>query len=69
MKVMVINQHGKALMPTSCRKARLLLRDKKALIYKREPFTIQLVYGSSGYVQPLILGIDAGSENIGEACS
>ena len=69
MKVMVINKHGKPLMPCSCRKARLLLRDKKAVIYKREPFTIQLIYGSSGYVQPNTLGIDAGSENIGEACT
>jgi hypothetical protein len=65
MKVMVINKDGKPLMPCSCRKARLLLRDKKALIYKREPFTIQLVYGSSGYVQPVTVGVDSGSENLG----
>ena len=65
MKVMVINQHLKPLMPCSCRKARVLLRDKKAVIYKREPFTIQLVYGSSGYVQPVTLGVDSGYENIG----
>ena len=62
---MVINKNGKPLMPCSCRKARLLLRDKKAVIYKREPFTIQLVYGSSGYVQPLTLGIDSGYAQIG----
>ena len=69
MKVMVINKNGKPLMPCSCRKARLLLRDKKAVIYKRVPFTIQLVYGSSGYVQPVILGIDAGYQSIGKACT
>ena len=65
MKVMVVNKNGKPLMPCSCRKARLLLGDKKAVIHQREPFTIQLVYGSSGYVQPLTLGIDSGYVQIG----
>jgi 5-methylcytosine-specific restriction endonuclease McrA len=65
MKVYVINKHGRPLMPTTPRKARLLLRSGKAVIYCREPFTIQLVYGSSGYVQPATLGIDAGYQTIG----
>ncbi|MFP4099092.1 RNA-guided endonuclease IscB [Coleofasciculus sp.] len=65
MKVYVINRHGRPLMPTTPRKARLLLKSGKAKIVGRDPFTIQLVYGSSGYTQPVKLGIDAGYENIG----
>lgn len=65
MKVFVVNKHGRPLMPTSPRKARLLLQEGKAKIAGREPFTIQLVYGSSGYKQPVSLGVDAGYETIG----
>jgi len=65
VKVFVLNKHGKPLMPTNPRKARLLLKDGKAKIVKRYPFTIQLNYGSSGYKQPIALGIDAGYQNIG----
>jgi hypothetical protein len=63
--VYVINQHGKPLMPCSPRKARLLLKEQKAKVVKRTPFTIQLLYGSSGYKQPVSLGVDAGSKAIG----
>ena len=48
-RVFVINKHGKALMPCTPRKARILLRDGKAKVLKKEPFTIQLLYGSTGY--------------------
>lgn len=65
MIVYVINKHGNPLMPCSPRKARLLLKQNKAKVIKREPFTIQLLYGSSGYKQPVNLGIDAGSKHIG----
>jgi RRXRR protein len=65
MKVLVINKHGQPLMPTEPRKARLLLSSGKAKIIGRDPFTIQLIYGSSGYKQEVTLGIDAGYENIG----
>jgi hypothetical protein len=43
MKVFVLNKHGEPLMPTTPRKARLLLEEGKARIAGREPFTIQLV--------------------------
>ena len=66
-RVFVLNQHGKALMPCSPRKARILLRDGKAKVIKKEPFTIQLLYGSSGYKQALSLGIDSGQRHIGIA--
>jgi len=65
MLVYVISKDGGALMPTTPRKARLLLREKKAKVVKRTPFTIQLLFGSSGYKQEIILGIDAGSKIIG----
>ena len=65
MLVYVLNKHGKPLMPCKSSKARKLLRDKKAKVIKREPFTIQLLYGSSGYKQDISLGIDAGSKHIG----
>ena len=50
-KVYVINKHGRPLMPCSPAKARHLLDAGKAKVKKRTPFTIQLVYGSSGYTQ------------------
>jgi len=65
MKVLVINQHGIPLMPTTPRKARILLQSGGAEIVGRDPFTIQLNYGTSGYTQPITLGIDAGYAHIG----
>ena len=67
MYVYVINKHGEPLMPCKPRKARVLLQSKKATVVKRVPFTIKLLYGSSGYKQPLSLGMDAGSKHIGIA--
>ena len=63
--VYVINIHGEPLMPCSNRKARLLLKANKAKVKTRTPFTIQLLYGSYGYKQPIVLGVDAGSKTIG----
>lgn len=56
-------------MPCSPRKARLLLNQKLAKVKNRTPFTIQLLYGSSGYKQSIILGVDAGSKTIGMSAS
>ena len=69
MYVYVINKHGEPLMPCSARKARLLLKNKKACVIKRTPFTVKLLYGSSGYKQDITLGVDAGSKNIGLSAS
>ena len=52
-------------MPCSPRKARILLKEGRAKVIRREPFTIQLLYGSSGYRQHVTLGVDAGSKHIG----
>ncbi len=61
MLVFVINQHRERLMPCSPRKARKLLKEGKAKIISRLPFSIQLLYGSSGYKQPTDLAVDLGS--------
>lgn len=65
MVVYVLNIHGEPLMPCKPRKARILLKEKKAKVVNRTPFTIQLLYGSYGYKQPVNLGVDAGSRYVG----
>lgn len=65
MLVYVLNKEGKPLMPCSPSKARKLLKSKQAKVVKRTPFTIKLLFGSSGYKQETTLGIDAGSKTIG----
>ena len=67
MRVFVINQRGQTLMPCSQRKARVLLKEKKAKIYKYNPFTIQLLYSTGETTQECHIGIDTGSKNIGFA--
>ena len=52
-------------MPTNPGKARHLLKEGKAKVIQRKPFTIQLLYGSSGYKQDITLGIDAGYSFVG----
>jgi len=63
--VYILNCHGYPLMPCSPRKAKLLLKAGKAQVVKMVPFTLQLLYGSSGYKQEVSLGIDAGTQHIG----
>lgn len=65
MRVYVINQRKDPLMPTTPRKARVLLKQGKAKVVKREPFTIQLNYATGETKQNITLGVDAGSDTIG----
>ena len=65
MQVFVVNRDGQSLMPSTPRNARLLLASGSARIFSRKPFTIQLLYHTSGYVQEITFGIDAGYQNIG----
>lgn len=65
MLVYVLNKHGDPLMPCRPQRARKLLKSGKARVVKKVPFTIQLIYGASGYRQDVSLGIDAGSKHIG----
>ncbi|MBF0121498.1 MAG: HNH endonuclease [Desulfobacterales bacterium] len=65
MKVYVKSKSGQWLMPTHSAKARVLLKQGKATVIKRIPFTIQLLYDTTRYIQPVTVGIDDGGINIG----
>ncbi len=67
MCVFVIGLTGKRLMPTTPRKARILLKHKKAEVYCKRPFTIKLLYKTGSTVQDISLGVDTGSAHIGIA--
>ncbi len=54
-------------MPCSQRKARLLLKQKKAKIVGYKPFTIQLTYATGEAKQEVIVGVDEGARHIGIA--
>lgn len=64
--VYVINKEGRALMPTErFGKVRRLLKNNLAHVVCRIPFTIQLDYETTNFIQPISLGVDAGSKHIG----
>ncbi|HWR24957.1 MAG TPA: RNA-guided endonuclease IscB [Methanosarcina sp.] len=65
MLVFIYNKDGKPLMPCKPSKVRKLLKEGKAKVIRRIPFTIKLLFGSSGYTQPIIAGMDTGSKVIG----
>ena len=54
-------------MPCTQRKARLLLKQKKAKIIGYKPFTIQLTYATGEAKQDIHVGIDEGARYIGIA--
>ena len=66
-RVFVLNMRGEPLMPTTQRKARILLKEKKAKIVKYNPFTIQLNYPTGENKQDVIVGVDTGAKHIGLA--
>ena len=68
MNVYVKNKNGKPLMPCKPAKARKLLRDSKAKVVNRCPFTIQLLWDCEENVQDVTLGIDKGSHTTGISC-
>ncbi len=61
----VLNMRGQPLMPTTPRKARLLLKEVKAIVINRCPFIIQLQYATGETKQPIKLGVDIGYQKIG----
>ena len=64
--VYVLNVNGQPLMPTNRRgKVKWLLRQGRAKVVRRCPFTIQLLYETGNHTQPVTLGVDAGSKVIG----
>ncbi len=68
--VYILSKSNQPLMPTHRHgKVRRLLRDKKAVVVKREPFTIRLLYDTTAYTEDLVLGVDAGSKTVGVSVS
>jgi len=65
MFVYVLSGEGKSLMPCKPVIARLLLKDSRAKVKRRTPFTIKLTVDSTEFLQPVIAGMDTGSKNIG----
>ena len=57
---------GKPMMPTTRHgKVRRLLKDNKAVVVNTCPFTIKLMYKTSGYKQEIVLGVDSGTKHVG----
>ena len=66
MFVYVLSKDGKPLMPTKkLGKVRHMLKDGRAKVVQRTPFTIQLTYETTGFTQEISLGVDAGSKVVG----
>jgi hypothetical protein len=64
--VYVLDKDNNPLMPTNRHgKVRHLLKDKKAKVVKRNPFTIKLLYKSTSFKQEVTLGVDSGSKTVG----
>lgn len=66
-RVFVLNMRDEPLMPCSQRKARILLKEGRAVINKYNPFTIQLTYATGEAKQDCHIGVDTGSKHIGIA--
>lgn len=62
---------GQPLMPTERHGfVRKLLKSGRAKVVQRCPFIIQLLYKSDTEIQPIVLGVDAGSKHVGlSACT
>lgn len=69
MLVYVLKQNGQPFMPTErFGKVRRLLKERKAKVVRREPFTIRLLYESeTDVVQECYCGVDTGSKHVGVA--
>ena len=69
MLVYVLKQNGQPFMPTSrFGKVRRLLKEGKAKVVRREPFTIRLLYEpETDVVQECYCGVDTGSKHVGVA--
>jgi hypothetical protein len=64
--VYIISKNGNRLMPTfRYGHVRHLLKNGKAVIVSRHPFSIQLKYDTSEHVQPMEIGVDSGYEHVG----
>jgi len=66
-KVFVIDANKKPLLPTLPARARILLKNQKAVVYKLNPFTIQLNRVVEKPVGSFSVGIDDGAKHVGVA--
>jgi 5-methylcytosine-specific restriction endonuclease McrA len=66
-KVFVLDTHKRPLNPVHPGRARMLLKQGKAAVFRRFPFTIILKEEVKGEVEPLRLKIDPGSKTTGMA--
>lgn len=66
-RVLVIDRHKQPLMPCHPARARELLRDGKAAVYRRFPFTVILTDRENGDVQSVAFKVDPGSKQTGIA--
>src|SRR5258708_34579971 len=64
-RVLVIDKNKQPLMPCHPARARELLRNGKAAVIRRYPFTIILIEREGGEVQPIEVRIDPGSKKTG----
>jgi 5-methylcytosine-specific restriction endonuclease McrA len=69
MKVFVLSQAGKPLMPTTPRRARVWLKEKRARVVRKEPFTIRFRFATKSYVQKAVAGVDTGAKDVGIAAT
>ena len=63
--VFVLSLEGQILMPTKASRARRFIKNGKAVIIKKYPFTVQLTVECDSHTQPISLGIDTGYGFIG----
>jgi len=63
--IYVLNMRGQPLMPTTQRTGKKLIKEGKATVVQRCPFTIQLNYATGETKQPIKLGVDIGYTKIG----
>ena len=67
MRVLVLDNHKQPLMPCRPARARKLLRDGKAAVFRRYPFSIVLKERQGGETQSVALNVDPGSKTTGVA--
>lgn len=66
--VYVLDNHKRPLIPTTPVMARILLKQGRAKVVRKLPFTIKLQYNIvAAQVAPLTLGVDTGSSTLGSA--
>ena len=63
--VYVVSKDDKPLMPCENAVARLLLKQGKAKVKRKTPFTIKLLHHTTEYTQDCTLGVDTGSSHVG----